>query len=166
MKSQLQLQGRRKIWKYERVSSTQCCGYNCTDNCPPPLVEIGLTDVPKSGGMTAPRPCPPVSTAASHTSMYYPGLSSLGVPGAPCPPPPKKNCVCGGGAEQLTLSQPRGADYAHKMIQAASDFQTFRRPWYRQSSKPTKVPIWYTFIKKCLMKYVGRRSIKLLHILF
>ena len=29
--------------------------------------------------------------------------------------------------------------------------------YYHQSFKPTKVPIWYTFIKKYLMKYVGWR---------
>ena len=31
-------------------------------------------------------------------------------------------------ADQLTLSQPRGADYAHQIILAPPDFQTFRRP--------------------------------------
>ena len=32
-------------------------------------------------------------------------------------------------ADQLTLSQPqRGADYAHQMILAPPDFQTFLRP--------------------------------------
>ena len=40
---------------------------------------------------------------------------------------------CGGHpqilADQLTLSQPRGADYAHQIILAPPDFQTFRRPW-------------------------------------
>ena len=30
--------------------------------------------------------------------------------------------------DQLTLSQPRGADYAHQTILATTDFQTFRRP--------------------------------------
>ena len=47
----------------------------------------------------------------------YTGLSSLGVPGVPWL------------ADQLTLYQPRGADYAHQMILAPLDFQTFRRPW-------------------------------------
>ena len=32
-------------------------------------------------------------------------------------------------ADQLTLSQPRGADYAHHIILAPPDFQTFLRPW-------------------------------------
>ena len=31
-------------------------------------------------------------------------------------------------ADQLTLSQPRGADYAHQIILAPPDFQTFRWP--------------------------------------
>ena len=31
-------------------------------------------------------------------------------------------------ADQLTLSHPRGADYAHQLIMASPDFQTFRRP--------------------------------------
>ena len=31
-------------------------------------------------------------------------------------------------AGQLTLSQPRGADYAHQIILAPPDFQTFRQP--------------------------------------
>ena len=31
-------------------------------------------------------------------------------------------------ADQLTLSQPGGADYAHQIILAPPDFQTFRRP--------------------------------------
>ena len=30
--------------------------------------------------------------------------------------------------DQLTPSQPRGADYAHQIILASPDFQTFRRP--------------------------------------
>ena len=33
-------------------------------------------------------------------------------------------------ADQLTLSQPRGADYAHQIILAPTDFKTFRRPWF------------------------------------
>ena len=32
-------------------------------------------------------------------------------------------------ADQLTLSQPVGADYAHKIILATPNFQTFLRPW-------------------------------------
>ena len=32
-------------------------------------------------------------------------------------------------SDQLTLSQPRGADYTHQIILASLDFQTFRRPW-------------------------------------
>ena len=32
-------------------------------------------------------------------------------------------------ADQLTLYQPGGADYAHHMILAPPDFQTFLRPW-------------------------------------
>ena len=31
-------------------------------------------------------------------------------------------------ADQLTLSQPRGADYAQQILLAPPDFQTFRRP--------------------------------------
>ena len=31
-------------------------------------------------------------------------------------------------ADQLTLSQPKGADYAHQIILALPDFQTFPRP--------------------------------------
>ena len=31
-------------------------------------------------------------------------------------------------ADQLTLSQPKGADYAHQKILAFPDFQTFQRP--------------------------------------
>ena len=48
------------------------------------------------------------------------GLSSLGVPGVPWHPQIS--------SDQLTLSQPRGADYAHQIILAPSDFQTFRQP--------------------------------------
>ena len=32
--------------------------------------------------------------------------------------------------DQLTLSQPRVADYAHQITLAPLDFQTFRRPCY------------------------------------
>jgi len=48
------------------------------------------------------------------------GLSSLEVPGVPWP----LQIL----ADQLTLSQPRGADYTHQIILAPPDFQTFRRP--------------------------------------
>ena len=57
---------------------------------------------------------PPISGIA------VPGLSSLGVPGVPWHPQIL--------ADQLTLSQPRGADYAHQIILAPPDFQTFLRP--------------------------------------
>ena len=49
------------------------------------------------------------------------GLSSLGEPGVPWHP----HFV----ADQLTLSQPRGADYAHQLMLAPPAFQTFLRPW-------------------------------------
>jgi len=48
------------------------------------------------------------------------GLSSLGVPEVPWHPQIL--------ADQLTLFQPRGADYAHQIILAPPDFQTFLRP--------------------------------------
>ena len=35
-------------------------------------------------------------------------------------------------ADQLTLSQPRGADYAQQIILAPPDFQTFRRPCIKE----------------------------------
>ena len=57
-------------------------------------------------------------------TLYISGLSSLGVPGGT----PQIF------ADQLTLSQPRGADYAHQIILAPPDFKTFRRPcnvWYQ-----------------------------------
>ena len=48
------------------------------------------------------------------------GLSSLGVPGVPFHPQIL--------ADQLILSQPRGADYLHQIILAPPDFHTFQRP--------------------------------------
>ena len=54
-------------------------------------------------------------------ALSYTGLSSLGVPGVPWQPQIL--------ADQFTLSQPRGVDYAHQIILAPPDFQTFRRPW-------------------------------------
>ena len=54
-------------------------------------------------------------------NMWYAGLSSLGVPGVPAPPD---------FVRSVTLSQARGADYSHQIIQAPTDFHTFRRPWY------------------------------------
>ena len=39
-------------------------------------------------------------------------------------------------ADQLTLSEPRGADYAHRMILAPPDFQTFRRPYIWTDVQP------------------------------
>jgi hypothetical protein len=38
-------------------------------------------------------------------------------------------------ADQLTLSQPRGADYAHQIILTPSDFQTFQRPCHTYERK-------------------------------
>ena len=61
------------------------------------------------------------------------GLSSLGVPGVPCHPQIL--------ADQLTLSQPRWADYAHQIILAPPDFQTFRRPcFYFGKRRTTHIP--------------------------
>ena len=51
--------------------------------------------------------------------MYEAGLLSPGVPGVPWPPQIL--------ADQLTLSQPRGAGYADQIILAPPDFQTFLR---------------------------------------
>ena len=51
------------------------------------------------------------------------GVSSLGLPGGAMAPWHPHIL-----ADQLTLSQPEGADYAHQIILAPSDFQTFLRP--------------------------------------
>ena len=50
-----------------------------------------------------------------------PGVSSLGVPGGAWYPQIL--------ADQLTLPQPGGADYAHLIILAPPDFQILLRPW-------------------------------------
>ena len=50
------------------------------------------------------------------------GVLSLGVPGVP----PWHPQIL---ADQLTLSQPGGADYALTSLLAPPNFQTFRRPW-------------------------------------
>ena len=42
-------------------------------------------------------------------------------------------------ADQLTLSQPRGADYANQIILTPPDFQTFRRPWLRENNRESIV---------------------------
>ena len=60
----------------------------------------------------------------STKNVVHSGLSSLGVPGVPWHKHPQIL------ADQLTLSQPGGADYAHQIIQASPDFQTFLRPWH------------------------------------
>ena len=44
-------------------------------------------------------------------------------------------------ADQLTLSQPRGADYAQQIILVPADFKTFRRPWYVTMSRTTDTQI-------------------------
>ena len=44
------VQGRRKVWKSGGARNTRW------GECAPPLVEIGLTDLPKSGGHGPPRP--------------------------------------------------------------------------------------------------------------
>ena len=56
------------------------------------------------------------------------GLSSLGVPGVPWHPQFL--------ADQLTLSQPRGADYAQQIILGLGppEFQTFQQPCYEPIS--------------------------------
>ena len=37
--------------------------------------------------------------------------------------------------DQLTLSQPGGSDYTHKIIPTLPDFQTFLRPWDAYAEK-------------------------------
>ena len=61
--------------------------------------------------------------------MIGTGPSSLGVPGVPW----HTQYL----ADQLTLFQPGGTDYAHLITTGTPhpDFQTFRRPWY---GKPRK----------------------------
>ena len=51
--------------------------------------------------------------------MKISGVSSLGVPGMPWHPQIL--------ADQLTLSQPDGADYAHQIILAPPDFLTIEQ---------------------------------------
>ena len=97
----------------------------------PPLVEIGLADLPKSRGARAPPAPPKVSRIPSLNSffadissfyviIYYSGPSQVGGPGGPVPP----HFL----ADQLTLSQPGGAHYPHLVLRAPPDFQTLRRP--------------------------------------
>ena len=42
-------------------------------------------------------------------------------------------------ADQLTLYPPGGADYAHQMILAPPDFQTFRRPYLGNATEFDKI---------------------------
>ena len=61
------------------------------------------------------------TTAAASATACRAGVSSLGMPGVPWHPQIL--------ADQLTLSQPEGADYAHQIVLAPPDFQTLRRPY-------------------------------------
>ena len=50
-------------------------------------------------------------------------------------------------ADHLTLSQPRGEDYAHQMILAPPNFQTFRQPCLSMSSaNPMSVKVDKTLL--------------------
>ena len=74
----------------------------------PPLVEIGLTDLPKSKGAMAWHPrCTP----RDDTLALLSGVLSLGVPW--------HHQIL---AHQLTLSQPWGTDYAHLITTGSSGF--------------------------------------------
>ena len=64
-----------------------------------------------------------------------PGVSALGVPGVPWHPQIL--------ADQLTPSQPGGTDYAHLILLAHPDFQTFRRPC---APVLTHSLVWYTVL--------------------
>ena len=48
-------------------------------------------------------------------------------------------------SKKLTLSQPRGSDYAYIIILAPTDFQIFRRPWSTFS--------WFLELVKCCSMY-------------
>ena len=57
----LYYQGRRKVWKSGRAHSTgwgECA----------PLVDIGLTDLPKIGGHMPPRPPSPLATGLTKSA--------------------------------------------------------------------------------------------------
>ena len=77
------------------------------------------------------------SKQISDKLMLPKGLSSVGVPGVPWHPQIL--------ADWLTLSQPRGADYAHQIILAPTDFQTFRRPCAASSSGSDKFHHFFHF---------------------
>ena len=64
----------------------------------------------------------------SNMHCNYSGVSSLGVPGVPWHPQIL--------ADQLTPSQPVGADYAHQIILAPPDFQIFLQPWITRYDMP------------------------------
>ena len=83
-----------------------------------PLVEIGLTDLPKSGCAMA-QPAHPGTTGLLFTRITVQknestGLSSLGVLGVPW-----HTQIL---ADQLTLFQPRGTDYAHLITSGTPGF--------------------------------------------
>ena len=80
---------------------------------------------------------------------FFTGASSPGVPGVPGVPWHPHIL-----ADQLTLSQRRGADYAHQIIQAPPDFQTFLRPCFISSVKQ----IWRKKKKRKETKTIGLAS--------
>jgi hypothetical protein len=54
--------------------------------------------------------------------------------------------------DQLTLSQPRGADYAHHIILAPPNFQTLRRPWQLRTKSGFLVDLRLTAVlsRQCI----------------
>ena len=89
-----------------------------------------------------------VYTRESILTEYLPGLSSLGL-GVPW------HIL----TDQLTLSQPRGADYAHQMILAPPDFLTFRRPCYLAKFKDMCFRTLHVFFGGlCSFLYVGNKN--------
>ena len=63
--------------------------------------------------------------------LDFAGVPSMGVPRVPWHPQIL--------ADQLTLSQSDGADYAHQIILATPDFQTLLRPWSTQSTSRKRI---------------------------
>jgi hypothetical protein len=91
--------------------------------------------------------------------LFLPGLSSLGVPGVPWHPQIL--------VDQLTLSQPRGADYTLQIILAPPDFQTFRRPCLLTTSYNTQInQLWVFRSKTRVTNIILNEKIKSSNIIF
>ena len=63
-------------------------------------------------------------------------------------------------ADQLTISQPVGAHYAHHILHAPSDFQTFLRPYFSNFWQFASVFLYHVSLRSSIQRHMIQNHVR------